>query len=642
MEVKFKMDIYKQKILDKAYKRCEERNLEPERRIDRTTMGEKEFEELLEKKEFLLGSARPFMEKIYKFMEDKSFLVSLADENARVIEVVGETDIKNTCVRKGIDWSESNAGVNAISLALNEARAVQVTGNEHYCNELKIWGCSACPIWLNGVVIGVISITGPKEKIYPHTLGMVVAVSYAIENILYVKEKNNQLIVKQNFQDAIVEAVNDGMIIIDKNGVITYMNSEAADILYVNRNTSIGKHISDIVNFNPMILEVLKTGVGYVEKELIVRNPTGAIMHLQKTAYPIKDEEGNVAGVVDTFRRIKKVKKMVNDMVGSYAKFTFEDIIGNDNNEKFIETLKMARIASQSTSNVLIQGESGTGKELFANAIHNASTRAGQPFVTLNCSGIPRQLLEGELFGVERKYGTENFIEGRPGKFELANGGTLFINEVSELPLDLQVKLMKAIQDKRISRMGGENVFDVNVRLICATNKDLSELCRDGSFRQDLYYRLDVLGIKTTPLREQKDSLDKLVKHIIAMMSKKLGKDVLSIDESAMNILRQYDWPGNVRELENALERAVNVCEGTRIMQQHIPSYINMTIKDGDGTDKSGSSAVNNYETLENLEKKHIITVTRYTKGNISKAADILGVSRNTLYNKLKKYEIEI
>lgn len=636
------MDNEKQSMLEKAYKRCEERKLEPDRRIDMSTLSGSEFESLIEKKEFLLSSARPFMEKIYKFVEDKSFLVSLADENARVIEVVGESDIENTCVRKGIDWSENNAGVNAISLALKEGRAIQVSGDEHYCNELKMWGCSASPIWLNGILVGVISITGPKEKVYPHTLGMAVATSYAIENILYVKEKNNQLIIKQNFQDAIVEAVNDGMIIIDKNGIITYMNSEAGDILYVNKDKSIGKHISDIANFNPMILEVLRTGIGYIDKELIVRNPEGAIMHLQKTAYPIKDENGEIAGVVDTFRRIKKVKKMVNDMVGSYAKFTFEDIIGNDSNEKFVESLKMARIASQSTSNVLIQGESGTGKELFANAIHNASTRAGQPFVTLNCSGIPRQLLESELFGVEKKYGMENFIEGRPGKFELANGGTLFINEVSELPLDLQVKLMKAIQDKRISRIGGENVFDVNVRLICATNKDLSELCRDGSFRQDLYYRLDVLGIKTTPLREQKDSIDKLCKHIITRMSNHLGKNVFEIDEVALNILRQYDWPGNVRELENALERAVNVCEGTVILPEHIPAYINDTMKDGKEYALDTAEDGKEYDTLESLEKKHIMLITRHTKGNISKAAEMLGVSRNTLYNKLKKYEIEI
>ena len=201
---------------------------------------------------------------------------------------------------------------------------------------------------------------------------------------------------------------------------------------------------------------------------------------------------------------------------------------------------------------------------------------------------------------------------------------------------------MKAIQDKQISRIGGENLFDVNVRLICATNKDLSELCREGSFRQDLYYRLDVLSIKTTPLREQKDSIDKLAKHIVNRMNIKLGKGNIEIDESALNILRQYDWPGNVRELENALERAVNICEDKKITESHIPNYINVTIKDGDACSKLGSMPANNYETLENLEKKHIIMVTRYTKGNISKAADILGVSRNTLYNKLKKYEIEI
>ena len=628
----------KKQILEKAYKRCNEKKIDPNKKINITTMKNKEFEKLLEKKSFLLKNAIPFMEKIYKFVEDKSFLVSLSDENARVIEVLGEIETKNTCIRKGIDWSENNAGVNAISLALNEGKAIQVSGNEHYCNELKNWGCSASPIWLNNIVIGVISITGPKEKVYPHTLGMVVAAAYAIENILSVKEKNNELIVKQNLQSAIVEAVNDGMIIIDNNGIITYMNNDAADILYINRTISIGKHISDILNFSPIIIDVLKTGIGFIDKEIIVKNPNGSIIRLQKTTYPIKDKYGNIAGVVDTFRRLKKIKKLVNDMVGSYAKFTFEDIIGNENNKKFFESLKIARIASQSTSNVLIQGESGTGKELFANAIHNASTRAKQPFVTLNCSGIPSQLLEYELFGIEKKYGNNNFIEGRPGKFELANDGTLFINEVSELPLNLQFKLLKAIQDKKFSRIGGENTFDLKARIICSTNKNLFQLCREGSFRQDLYYRLDVLGIKTTPLREQKESIKKLSEHIINRMSIKLNKNLLTLDNSALDILTKYNWNGNVRELENALERAVNICENSIIKKEHIPEYIINNIKNKNNIIYNEKI----YETLESLEKKQILAVINYTNYNISKSAEILGISRNTLYNKMKKYEIKI
>lgn len=627
--------------IERGKERCKEKKLTINRNIDSTLMNQDEFKKLLKKKSFLLNKARPFMEKIHSFMEDSGFLVSLADENACIIDIVGQIGVYNSCLKPGVDWSEDNAGSNAVSLALYEKIPVQITGKQHYCSQLQLWGCSAAPIWFGNKIIGVLNISGPKEKVYPHTLGMVVAAAYAIENMLQVEEKNKELLIKHNFQEVIVESAADGLLTLDKYGIITFLNTAGAEILEVDKRESIGKHITEIVDFTPMILDVLKTGKGYIDKELIVKRSDGRMMHFIKTAHPIKDENGAIAGVVDTFRRIKQVKKLVNDMVGSYAQFTFEDIVGSEEDEAFLESIKMARIAAKSSSNVLIHGESGTGKELFAHSIHNASARAEQPFITVNCAALPRELIESELFGYEGGAFTGALKTGRPGKFELANGGTIFLDEIGDMPLDMQVKLLRVIQERQITRIGGNNVFHVDVRIICATNKKLTQLCREGSFRHDLFYRLDVLNIETIPLRNRPESIKKLVDYLLNKLNKKMGKNVSKIDEKVMEAFINYQWPGNVRELENILERAVNICEMSNISIDNLPNTIILPIKGFQSCTKLGTKTIMCYETLENLEKKHIMNIIQSTQGNISRAAELLGVSRNTLYNKLKKYHVK-
>ena len=218
---------------------------------------------------------------------------------------------------------------------------------------------------------------------------------------------------------------------------------------------------------------------------------------LVKTATPIRDDAGNLIGVTDVFREIQRVKNLVNQMTGARAHFTFADIVGE--NPVFLDCLRLAKLAARSSSNVLIQGETGTGKELMAQAIHNESNYAGGPFVAINCGALPRELIESELFGYEEGTFAGAARGGRPGKFELANGGTFFLDEVSEIPLDMQVKLLRVLQERRVMRLGGSHYIDCDVRIIAATNRDLSHEVAVGNFRPDLYYRLNVLSITIPP-----------------------------------------------------------------------------------------------------------------------------------------------
>ena len=605
----------------------------------------KELIELLEQNKDLIRFSKTFMENLSSFVKGSGFAVVLADSKARILEVMGDEGILKNSLEdlnfiKGACWDEENVGNTAISTAIIERQPVQIFGTEHYCTIHRDWACSAAPIIRHGEIIGVLNVSGLKRKVHSHTLGMVVAAAHAIGTEIETEIAKNQLLIKNKYRDALVESMSDGVLLVDKEGFVTYLNEIGADILGANKTNAIGKHVAELVDFKPVILEVLRTGVGYVDKEFIVKNTKGATIHFIKTAVPIRDENGELVGVVDTFRKIKRVQKMVNDMVGAYARFTFDDIIGSDN--RFKECIRLARIASESSSNVLIQGESGTGKELLAHAIHNASSRRKEPFITINCAAIPRELIESELFGYQGGAFTGALKNGRSGKFELANGGTIFLDEIGDMPLDMQVKLLRVIQEKQFNRIGGSNIFNIDVRIICATNKNLMEECNNGNFRRDLYYRLNVLNIETVPLRNRISSIIELSGYFIVKINEKLNKRVKGIDEDVMQYFSRYNWPGNVRELENTIERAINICECEKITKKDLPkSILNMDDTNNDPVSHSMENFKNcEIESLEELEMRQIFKVIELMNGNISHAAAALKTSRNTLYNKIKKYDL--
>ncbi|SET08429.1 PAS domain S-box-containing protein [Natronincola peptidivorans] len=608
---------------------------------DRNVLPKELFERIIANNSILIENAKVFMDYLLSFMQEKNFTIILTDKNANVLEIVGGEYIlqrskKDLNFLKGAILNESLDEKSAINLAIKHKSPSQVCGDEHQEPSHKNWSCYAAPIMIEEELMGTLCLSAYTKEPNAKALGMIIASAKGIENQIKNHLKTLKIQEQMKYQSAIVENISEGFLMIDNKGVVTYLNEKGSKILGVNKVESIGRHIGDLVPFKPIILEVLSTGKGYTDREYVLENYKGEKFHLLKTANPIRDENGELIGVIDIFKEIKYVKKMVNSMLGAKASFTFDDIVGDSS--KIQESIAIAKNAAQSSSNTLILGESGTGKELFAQAIHNHSSRRNGPFIAINCAAMPKELIESELFGYAAGAFTGGIKGGRPGKFELANGGTIFLDEIGDMPISVQAKLLRVLQDRKVVRVGGDNVFKVDVRIIAATNKNLQEACKANEFRWDIYYRLNVLTINVPPLRKRKEDIEVITLHLIKKINKRLEKVVTGITESALNVLKSNSWKGNVRELENILERAINVCEGNEIDIQQLPENII----------SEQSMIVDNNEdffeimSLEEMERKLIEKILIHCKGNISKASKVLSVSRNTLYNKMEKYRLTI
>lgn len=627
----------------RGWERCIKKGINPNGKKVAARLSEEEFEKVLEENSQLISFSKPFMEDLYSFVKGSGFAVILADANACILEVIGDKEILEDpdgrdSLKKGCVWEEEHVGNTAISTCIFEEKPVQISGKEHYCKVFKNWTCSAAPIREDGKILGVLAVKGYDWNSHPHTLGMVVAAAKAIENRIVIEKANAEIILKTKYQSAIVEYIPDGFLTIDNKGILTYINQTGADILGIDREKSIGKPVSELVDFEPVILDVIRTGKGYVDKEFIMtNNKNGMKYHFIKTATPIRDDEGNIIGAIDNFKKITRVHKMMRKLVGNYAKFTFDDIVGSS--EKMKECIRLAKIAARSSSNVLIYGESGTGKELLVQSIHNESNRKNESLVSINCAAIPSELIESELFGYEGGAFTGALKNGQIGKFELANGGTIFLDEIGDMPLHMQAKLLRVLQENQLVRVGGKDVIDIDVRIISATNKDLLKECKKGNFREDLYYRLNVLYIVVPPLRERKEDIEELVYHFINKINIKIGRNIKGVSPEVIDCFMKYDWPGNVRELENTVERAMNICSGEIIQLSDIANFYEMNIANKNNKIEEIKDSSNiRIISLEEVEKEAIKNALIVTKGNISQAASALKITRNTLYNKMKKY----
>ncbi len=601
----------------------------------------KNNDETIEDNRELLENSKIFFEYLMSFVDSKDYVIVLTDKNARVAEIVGGDYVvrkskKELNFVKDAILSENCVGNTAITMAIKKGEPVQICGDEHENPTHRHLSCYAAPIKFNNETLGVICITEYNPERREALLGMVLASARGIENQIKNQRKTRLINEQSKYQNVIVESINEGFITLDRKGIVTYINERGARILSIDKHKSIGRHIKDLVPFEPVVMKVFKTGRGYKDKEYILENVAGQKMHLLKTATPIRDEEGNITGVIDIFKEIKYVRKIVNKMVGARANFTFDDLIGED--EKLNECKRVAKIAAKSSSSILIEGESGTGKELFAHSIHNASNRREGPFIAINCAAIPKELIESELFGYSAGAFTGGVKGGRPGKFELADGGTIFLDEIGDMPIGTQAKLLRVLQDRKVVRVGGDTVFNVDVRIISATNKNLAEECKLNNFRWDIYYRLNVLTINIPPLRERISDISDITTHLIEKINKRLGTNVQGITKEALAILEVNEWKGNVRELENLLERAINICKGEKIGVEYLPEVYRNKAECAVGEKEVGGEII----TLGAMEKIMIEKSLNHFRGNISKTSRALDVSRNTLYNKIEKYGISV
>ena len=527
---------------------------------------------------------------------------------------------------------EKNIGTNAMGVAIAEDRPVQVTADEHYVDIFKGLTCSAAPIHnIKGEIIGTLNLTGKWDKKHPHTLGLVIFGVKAIENEMNNLKALEILQETYNYMDSIIRNVEKGVIIVNSKGKIENINEHGAKILDKRKIDIINSDIDFILPDWFQIFDLLEKKNKSITREININGNRNF-----KTLLNIRGVrcESKLIGMVIT---LKDEKKSVDKGIGRYE---FDDIIGSSDMMKNIIT--NCKIIANSPSTILIEGESGTGKEVLAQSIHNYSIRKDKKFVAINCGAIPANLIESELFGYEDGTFTGGKKGGKIGKFEMANGGTLFLDEIGEMPLEHQVNLLRVIQEGKITRLGGTEEINIDVRIIAATNKNLKREIVLGKFREDLYYRLCVIPIYLPSLRERKGDIKELINYFLRMKSYKLNKSVPELNERLYDELINYSWPGNIRQLENVIENIVNLDGNMSFVLKEEKTENKGDISRLENKIQVAEEESDEIYNLEYIEKRHIIKALRKYKNNICKTSDSLGISRNTLYSKIKKYQIDL
>ena len=620
-----------------SHERCEKYNINYNQIYSNKILDEKELFEKMEENRELILAAAPIMNKIYDFVKGSNFFSILTDKEGCILNVIGDEEILSEAflfkMIPGAYMDEENIGTTAMGTCIAENNPIQVSGDEHFIEAYHRWTCSGCPIKDDeGKIIGTLDLTGYSELVHSHTLGMVVAGARAIENeFLNIRLKSN-LNNEKKYHKYIQNSILMGIITVDLKGTILTANSFASELFGYSENDLVHMDIRDILKDWYSVHKTVSEEAATYKGDMDVFSKRNRLQ-LSLTAYPIKNQNKEVTNIILLFDEVKKQRKSIDSIMGRHAIYTFDKIVGKD--ENFLHVINFAKKISDSRSNILIMGESGTGKELFAQSIHNHSERSNGNFVALNCGAIPRNLIESELFGYEEGSFTGAKPKGNPGKFEIADGGTIFLDEIGEMPLDLQTRLLRVIEEGTVSRIGSNHERVVDVRVIAATNKNLKHEVEGGTFRKDLYYRLNVLPLRLPSLAERKGDIRLLIDYFMERISKKLNKKKIYISNDEIEKLVEYNWPGNVRELENYIELAVNT--------EIVPDINMLNFEENSNLSTSMKTPAThmNLSSLKDMEKEHIIKVLDLTDKNITQAALVLGIGRNTLYRKLKDFQIE-
>jgi PAS domain S-box-containing protein len=424
----------------------------------------------------------------------------------------------------------------------------------------------------------------------------------------------------------LINSVPDGIISVNMDMKIMFINKAGAEILNVNAENAIGQTCRQIMNAEICkdacpLERTLKTGKSVINKTVCIL-PNKKRIPVSISTSLLRDEKGKAIGAVETFRDLSTIVSMKKEI---REKFFFENMFGKI--ELMQNLFELINIVAQSDSTVLIEGESGTGKELIARAIHSKSKRRDKPLITVNCSALPETLLESELFGYVAGAFTDA-KKDKKGRFALADGGILFLDEIGELSHMLQVKLLRVLQEKKYEPLGSTRSYDADVRIITATNKNMERLVREKVIREDFYYRINVIKIEPPPLRERSEDIPWLIDFFIEKLNKMYHKDIDGISPYALRKLMSYDFPGNVRELENIIEHSYVLCPSGLIKEEHLPEKFQ---------NKNTIPAIEIASNLKELEAIFLISVLKRNNWSRKKAAEELGIDTSTLFRKLKR-----
>ncbi|WP_238916035.1 sigma 54-interacting transcriptional regulator [Clostridium sp. YIM B02555] len=638
----------KREVIENSHKRSESYGVIKQSNYSNKILVGEELENKLSENKELIEISKIYIDMVFSAVMDNEFIIVLTDKDGCILYIKGAEENNSKLgvdnLNVGAYMDEQNIGTNAMGTAISEDRCIQITATEHYIEGFHKLTCSAAPIHnTKREIIGTLNLTGRSNMKHPHTLGLVVFGVKAIENEMDKKEVCDILNQTYNYMESVIDNVDKGIMIIGKDGKIVNINELGAEIFDKDKHLLINEQIDYILPDLGNIIDELNDGNNAVIKEIKFKHNSN---HKIKLIFKEIKHKESIVGMVVTISTEKEEKDPKND-TGAY--FTFNDIIGES--AAIANVIINSKIISNSPSTVLIQGESGTGKEILAQAMHNYSLRRANKFIAINCGAIPANIIESELFGYEDGTFTGAKKGGNPGKFEIASGGTLFLDEIGEMPLDAQVKLLRVLQNGRVTRLGGSKEIPIDVRVIAATNKNLKNEVKKGTFREDLYYRLCVIPITLPPLRERKGDVKMLIDYFLRIKSFSLNKTIPKIDEKLYNDLISYNWPGNIRQLENYIENIVNL-DG-RLSFDLWEEWESLNKNDSEALKQEkvlieenfyAKDIINNEEVfnLEELEVGVIRKAIHVYNNNMTQAAKALGISRNTLYLKIKKYNIEM
>ncbi|CQR73686.1 Acetoin dehydrogenase operon transcriptional activator AcoR [Sporomusa ovata DSM 2662] len=632
----------RQQIIESWY-RCYHGGVDPYDDQIHHQLDALDLHNVLKEKEKLIQIAKPFMALLYEFFKGSGFIIVLTDENGCILEMLCDEDNRQNpmsrCFYPGVSWREEDVGTNAIGTVIKLGESLQVSGAEHYCKKIHSFACSAASIYdSNGRIIGVLDISYASHASHLHTLGMVTVIAEAITAQLSIWQKNCELVLLNKRVTNFLNNISDGVLLVDNNEVVIEINPAGKAMLGKSEQHILGIELKRL--FDSRSGERLTASKSYHDVEITVDIQGGGCPCVAFRE-PIINEQNVVTGGIIFLRSLKQVKNTVNRFIGNSAPLQFNDVVGKS--VQICEAIHVASRAATTTSNILLTGESGTGKEIFAQAIHNRSAQHNGPFVAVNCGAIPRELIASELFGYEEGAFTGAKRGGKPGKFELASGGTLFLDEIGDMPLEQQIALLRVIQERKVTRIGSDKMIPINIRLICATNKNLLEEVEKGAFRLDLYYRVNVLSIIIPPLRERREDIQPLFEHFLEKLSREQGRKY-SVEFEVIAYLNRYHWPGNVRELQNVIEHAACLAGNGVIAVGHLPEVFYAPSSPRKQAVPQPYDTIFSREQRKKIagftEKDKIISKLDAFAGNVSRVAKELGISRKTLYNKMRLYAI--
>ena len=528
-----------------------------------------------------------------------------------------------------------------MSLVHATGKPFQLRGPEHY--DVKLHGnvCTSVPIYApDGTLTGIINLAETYTAETKRTLPIMIAFGKSVEYNLLQMSNKKHLEAANNLNVSILETINQAIIVVNEQDVIERVNRSALNMLGLDNHDIVGHTSSEVFGPDNVFHQAQEQAKLFSHKEVSLK-VKGTIKYFVGTVLPFSSNDGKISGVVGVLNDMVSAKNMLKNFAGWTASFTFDQMIGDS--PIFRQTIELAKGTAIVASNTLIQGESGTGKEMFAQAIHNAGPFRDGPFVTINCAAIPITLMESELFGYEGGAYTGGKKGGQAGKFEMAEGGTIFLDEINSLPMDMQAKLLRVLQTKMITRVGGTENIMLNVKIVAASNVYLSDLVEKGLFRADLFYRINIITINLPPLRERADDIPALVSHSLNRISASL-KSRISITKEAVSLLQKYSWPGNIRELENLLERTTMqmIVKGrSQIDKDALNAFFQGLPREGGFENRGRRSLPKNLQQgIESLEERTIRELLAKNRWNISKTAKALGIARNTLYRKIAYYNI--